>query len=229
MKIHRLALSALALAALSAPALALAEEFTMTFDGIPVAVGTPEPPPQDFGSAVLGFYNNDPDYNRDGKQPWNVTFDANALAICGQDLGPSCAGIFPAPPSGISALGWVEGESVRFEVTGGLYVSKMSFAYSDEGTGSGFAVRLFSGTTELLTLSNFTPCGSPFCDWRTFTVPQDDLAKGLVTGVAFLGAANSVVIDDIAVTTTPIPEPSTYALMLAGLALVAGVARRRAS
>jgi hypothetical protein len=29
------------------------------------------------------------------------------------------------------------------------------------------------------------------------------------------------------VTTTPIPEPSTYALMLAGLALVAGVARRR--
>jgi hypothetical protein len=41
------------------------------------------------------------------------------------------------------------------------------------------------------------------------------------------GRFNSLKLDDIAVTVTPVPEPNTYALMLGGLGAVAWVARRR--
>ena len=87
-------------------------------------------------------------------------------------------------------------------------------------------MRLFSDGTELLTLA-LTPCPGGFCEWKQFVVPQSALATAPVTSVAFLGSPNLVAFDSVSVTTTPIPEPSTYALMLSGLALLAGIARRR--
>lgn len=224
MTLHRLAFAALALAVVSAPASAL--EFTMNFDGIPVAVGPPPPPSQAFGSAVLGFYNGDPVYGRAGAKLWDVTFSDEALALCSSALGEDCKGNFPAPPSGNSAVATVSSNSFSFVVSRGLYVSKLSFYYTDAGTGSNPAVRLFSDGTELLTLA-LVPCPAGFCNWKQFVVPQDALAKAPVTSVAFLGTPNTVAFDSVSVTTTPIPEPSTYALMLGGLALLAGIARRR--
>lgn len=51
------------------------------------------------------------------------------------------------------------------------------------------------------------------------------------TGVGPLldGRANAVYIDDVqlSLTTAPVPEPETYALLMAGLGLVAAVSRRR--
>jgi hypothetical protein len=225
MTLHRIAFSALALAVVSAPASAL--DFTMDFDNIPVAVGPPPPPDQTFGSAVLGFYDNDPVYGRDGRQAFGVTFSPEALSICSFEVGEDCRGNFPTPPTGGSAVASESSNSFSFFVTPGLYVTQLSFYYTDAGTGSNPAVRLFSGSTELLTLA-LDPCESGFCDWKQFSVPQSALAQAPVTSVAFLGTANTVAFDDVSVTTTPIPEPSTYALMLGGLALLAGVARRRA-
>jgi hypothetical protein len=37
------------------------------------------------------------------------------------------------------------------------------------------------------------------------------------------------VVDNVSVVTTPVPEPETYALMLAGLGVMTFVARRRKS
>lgn len=224
MNLYRLVFSALALGSFSASASALS--FVMDFDNIPVAVGPPTPPDQVFGSAVLGYYNNDPFYNRTGRQDWDVTFSDEALAICYRAAGRTCRGNFPPPPSGVSAVASESSSSFSFFVSQDLFVSKLSFYYTDAGTGSNPGVRLFSRGTELLTLA-LTPCPSGFCAWKEFVVPQNALDGAPVTSVAFLGTANAVAFDSISVTTTPIPEPSTYALMLGGMALLAGIARRR--
>jgi hypothetical protein len=224
MKPHQIAFGALALAVVCVPAMAQGS-FTMDFDDIPVAVGPPAPPDQTYGSAVLGYYNGDPVYGRGGPF-WDVTFSDEALAICAQAIDEDCKGNFPGPPSGNSAVGSVSTSSFTFFVSPGLYVSSLSFQYTDAGASSNPGVRLFSGSTELLTLA-LTPCTGGFCPWKQFEVPQGALDDLPVTAVAFLGAPNSVAFDNVSVTTTPIPEPSTYALMLGGLALVAGLARRR--
>ena len=62
-------------------------------------------------------------------------------------------------------------------------------------------------------------------------VPKD-LVGTIVTAMFDSGPAmrGVLVLDDagnLGTTLTPVPEPETYALMLAGLAVVAGVARRR--
>lgn len=225
MNLLRTALAGAACLALAAPAAAL--DFTMTFDNIPVAVGPPPPPDQELGSAVLGFYDNDPVYQRAGRQPWNISFSADALAICSSALNQDCSGNFPAPPSGDSAVGTVSSDFFEFAVTPGLYVQQLSFYYTDAGQGSDPGVVLFSNGSQLGNPLQLGTCVGAFCEWKPYTVPSADLAQGLVTSVRFLGKANMVAFDNIAVTTAAIPEPSTYALLLGGLALVAGVARRR--
>jgi hypothetical protein len=224
MNLTRIALTTLVCIGFSASAAAL--DFTMDFDDIPIAVGPPPPPSQVFGSAVLGFYNGDPVYGRAGSELWDVTFSDDALAICSSAISQSCKGNFPQPPSGNSAVASVSSSSFSFVVSTGLYISKLSFYYTDAGTGSNPAVRLFSEGTELGTLT-LDPCPAGFCAWRQFVVPQDALNKAPVTSIAFLGTANQVAFDSVSVTTTPIPEPSSYALMLGGLVLLAGFTRRR--
>ena len=98
MTLHRLVFAALALAIVSVPASAL--DFTMDFDDIPVAVGPPPPPDQSFGSAVLGFYNNDPVYQRTGRQALDVTFSDEALSICSSALERRLQGQLPAAAVG---------------------------------------------------------------------------------------------------------------------------------
>lgn len=224
MNLTRIALATLICIGFSAPAAAL--DFAMDFDDIPVAVGPPPPPDQVFGSAVLGFYNGDPVYGRVGSEFWDVTFSDDALAICSSSVSQSCKGNFPLPPSGNSAVASVSSNSFSFVVSTGLYITKLSFYYTDAGTNSFPGVRLFSGGTDLGTLT-LDPCPAGFCPWKQFIVPQDALDKAPVTSIAFLGIANQVAFDSVSVTTTPIPEPSSYALMLGGLALLAGFARRR--
>lgn len=231
MNLLRTALAGAACLALTAPAAAL--DFTMTFDDIPVAVVpppppvVPPPPDQELGSAVLGFYDNDPVYQRAGRQPWNISFSADALAICSSALGPDCSGNFPAPPSGDSAVGTVASSFFEFAVTPGLFVQQLSFWYTDAGQGSNPQVLLFSEGAQLGNPISLATCVGAFCEWKQYVVSAADLALGPVTSVRFSARPNSVVFDDIAATTAAIPEPSTYALMLGGLALVAGVARRR--
>jgi hypothetical protein len=243
MNLLRTVLASMACIAFAAPA-AAQQSFLMDFDGpsgiiIPSASPDGGPDDPEFGSAVLGYYNGDPGPNnppfpRAGNQNWDITFSPEALAICAPfppiTTQDDCSGNFPKPPSGVSAVGTVaEGiTSFSFSVTPGLYVSKLSFDYTNGGAGSDPAVVLFSNGAQLGNPLVLTTCTGGFC-WASYEVSAEDLARGLVTSVQFQGQPNLVAFDNIAVTTAAIPEPSSYALMIGGLALLVGVARRRTS
>lgn len=235
MTLPHIALTALVAAAFSAPAAAL--DFTMNFDGI-TAAGTPdEGPNSEYGSAILGYYNGDPGeaptFPRAGNQNWDVTFASTALAITPEADGG--IGQFDTAKSPPSAAGSLTNNGVRFDLTTGLYISQMSFWYNAGGTGSNPIVIVYSGGVEVDSRA-LSLCAQPgpdgFCGWTEYVFSSQSLQEWAgngqyITGVTLGGNANRVVYDDVFLSTAAVPEPSTYALMLGGLALVAGVARRR--
>jgi hypothetical protein len=239
MPLTRTTLATLALCCAASPALAL--DFTMDFDLIPLA-NTPAESVGDFGlgSEILGYYNDDPVFGRSGKQSFDVTFSAGALAINSRQ-DEDGAGNFDTAHSGLSALGTVaSSEGVSFELSTGVSVSKLSFWYSAGGSGSNPSLQLFAGGTNVFS-ENLAICADPnlsdgFCAWAEYVLSDQVVANlaaqgKLITKVTFGATANKVVFDDVSLVTATgvpaIPEPSTYALMALGLALVAGAARRR--
>jgi PEP-CTERM motif len=228
----RNALFSAACIAVAAPAVA-GQVFTMTFDDIPKAVagqGQPTPPDQEFGSAVLGFYNGDPVYKRDGNRPWNTTFGTNALAICEVSANDdtSCLGQVPPSPSGGSYVGTVVDKPIEFTLTD-VFLSNLSFYYFIAAQNADVVVELFAGSDRVIAIP-LARCEG-ICDWREFKGLGESLDGGdKVTRVQFQSTQNSAVFDNITVTTSggiAIPEPSTYALMAMGLVMLAGITRRR--
>jgi len=90
-----------------------------------------------------------------------------------------------------------------------------------------------NGTGIVLATLNLSPnagsCpgyGAGFCPFS----PSGIAFAGTAYSVGFAGVANQIVFDDVtfgSVSPNPVPEPETYALMLAGLATVAAITRRR--
>lgn len=68
--------------------------------------------------------------------------------------------------------------------------------------------------------------------YLAFSQTFSGLTAGESYSLRFAAAANrgalSVGIDDVSLDVSPVPEPSTWALLIAGLALVGAAARRRA-
>jgi hypothetical protein len=240
MTLTRTAIATLALCCAATPALAL--DFTMNFDEIPRA-NTPPESNGDFvlGSEILGYYNGDPEFGRSGNQAFDVNFFTGALAINSRE-DENGGGTFDRAYSGLGALGTVSNaEGASFELTTGVSLSALSFWYSAGGSNSNPSLQLFSGGTSVFSES-LAICADPnesdgFCAWEQYVlsdrVVADLTAQGkLITGVTFGATPNKAVFDDVSLTTATgvpvIPEPSTYALMALGLALVAGTARRRA-
>lgn len=226
----RTALTALALCCAGVPALA----FTLDFDNIARA-GTPaEGAGAGLGSEILRFYDGDPVLARAGNQAYDVSFSAGALAINSlEDVDG--AGNFNAARSGLSAAGAVASDSFSFQLGTGLSLASFSVFYK-ASLGSNPSVELLSdgavagGTFSLALCDQLDD--DDLCGWQEFKLAAADLAGRSIDQVRFNGAANLFVIDDATLSTvrdvTPIPEPSTYALMALGLAVLAGTARRRA-
>ncbi len=233
MKTIRSTLAAVTLSALALPA--TAQVFTMDFDGAkPPAQGTgiaaaPGLPGQNAGSAVLGYYNGDPGFNRVGNQAWNTTFGSSALAI-GSLQDPDGQGNFPTAHSGWWAVGSVASPSLQFDISPGLRITELAFWYNAGGAGSNPGVAVLAGN-QLVFSASLDECTSPgsggFCGWKQYSFDPGQLSGNLVTRVTLSGTPNKVVFDDIAVTAVPVPEPASYALMALGLMVVTAFGRRK--
>ena len=110
-------------------------------------------------------------------------------------------------------------------VVGTLYT--FSFAYSNNafaGATARSATYSVGGLTGTVTHSSATPDN---LDWNVFR--GSFTATGSTTTLSFTerdGAGNAgVLLDDVSV--VAVPEPATWAMMIAGFGLVGGVARRR--
>lgn len=100
--------------------------------------------------------------------------------------------------------------------------------------GAGLTARLFSSTNgtyatnaTLATSAITTAAGAYTQYFLAYTATPAD--SGKTVGVSFFGTAGYPNVDNVVLTVTPVPEPSTYALMFAGLGGLLLVTRARRS
>jgi len=202
-----LALAAVAAMAVSAPASAVT---VLTFEGIP-------------DQAPVGdFYA--PDY----------TFSPATLALIDQDAGGT--GNFANEPSPSTVMFFLDANNAILDVTNG-FDTGFSFYYSSSTAATVTVYEGANGTGNILAqldldAQGFDNCtGDPFgdfCNWTAIGVTFDGIARSIDFG----GTANQTGFDNITFgSDTPgnpgVPEPTTWAMMIAGLAVVGASMRRR--
>ena len=151
-----------------------------------------------------------------------VSFGGDMLAVRNDDLGP----YFSNAPSAIGVMAPV-GPDAFMNVAVGF--TSLNFFYSSSAAVVG-GVKVWSGLdgtgtllTSLSLLNNAqTGCNSaPYCRFDSLSATF----SGVGRSVGFDGAAGVAGFDNVNITV--VPEPTTLVLMALGLAVVAGVARRR--
>lgn len=207
------ALTAVALAA-SAMSSQAADIFRLDFDAL-------------LDDAQVGDY-----YNGNGGPSYGTVFTGDSRAVKSIDFGGN--GNFAGQPSGENALYFVT-STVVVDVAIG-FENALSFAY----TGNAANIKVFGkvGNT-FVTLFSSDLTAPPNCDdgdhdncnWSIYSVEFSGVAYRLEFG----GQPNKTLYDNITfgykdpigILPPPVPEPSTYGLMLLGLAGLGAVARRR--
>ena len=180
--------------------------------------------PTSFAS-IAEHYNGGTDSDDVAGANLGVSFGLDALALRNDELGPYF-GNAPSPVGVLTAVGADAAMNVAIGFTG-----IVSFAFSSVDAGE---IGIWSGMNGtgtrlggLAVTANATGCdaATPLC---LFSTASFDLGANVAKSLTFGDAASlTVVFDDV--TVTAVPEPETYALMGLGLALVAGIARRRAA
>lgn len=216
MKFIKSAFAAAAFAAVMAPASAAV---VLDFEGV-----------GDF-AAVNNFYNGGTDSLGNSGTNYGIAFSSASLGLIDSDAGGS--GNFANEPSASTILFFLDANNAVLNAAAG-FTTGFSFFYSSSTAAS---VNVWSGlgaTGTLLgslnlTAQGFDNCvGDPngqFCNWTAIGVGF----SGTAMSIDFGGTANQTGFDDITFgSITPgVPEPETYALMLAGLGIVGYMARRR--
>ena len=211
----------LSLCALLLPAGAQAQ--VLTFEGV------------GHNAAVNDFYNGGTDSAGNSGPNLGINFSSQSLGLIDLDAGGAGTGNFANEPSPSTVLFFLSGGAATMNVAAG-FMTGFSFFYSASELGF---VNVYSGlnATGILLAAiplainfNIGCTGDPngqYCNWDPIGVPF----VGTARSVDFGGSANFIAFDDVTLSSVtpgaPIPEPSTYGLMLAGLGLVAFVASRR--
>jgi len=184
------------------------------------------------GSAAIGNY-----YNGGAGTNHGIEFFGNALAINSRVGGCGGDGNVALQPSGCGVLFFLTGGATGMNRAAG-FTTGFSLFYSAANLPGSLAVWSgLNGTGNVLgslalpstgSGSNNNACfGQDYCPWTSVGVGFAGTAQSIV----FAGVQNQIAFDDVTFGSitpgTVIPEPSTYALMAAGLAALGFVSRRR--
>ena len=204
-------LSTVAAALLAAAPALSASAVTLDFEG---AAGYVNP--------IEGFYGGGTDSLGQSGPNLGISF-SDVAGLSNDALGPYYSNA-PSPLTVVFAF-----DDTAFMNVAAGFVGTLAFAYSSSGAAVN-AVNVYSGlngtgtllgSLSLLANAQSGCAATPFCNFDDLILPF----AGTARSVGFGGGSPNVLYDNIAV--TPVPEPETYALMLAGLATIAAVRRRR--
>lgn len=176
--------------------------------------------------------------------PLGIAFSAEGLALSNDGTGSGVNGEFftHAPSMGAVLFAPGSNESVTISALAGkAFVQSVSVYYSSAYVNSALvdlgypafagilnsAISVYDAAGQRIISNSLDQnasvgCSdSPFCNWNRVTVSFSGEAKTIV----LKGANGSIAYDNLTVST--VPEPQSYALMLAGLAAVGFLAARR--
>lgn len=162
-----------------------------------------------------------------------VVFSTSAAVLSNDGLGSGVDGAYytNAPTmAGVLAIDPAANNTVISLTGGQSFVNEVSFYFSATADTSP-AVAVYAGAdgtgkrlARLAVFENITDSGctdSAFCNWQKASISF----SGRATSIVFAGNSGQIAYDNITVST--VPEPESYALMLAGLAGLGFLARRR--
>jgi hypothetical protein len=168
---------------------------------------------------------------------FGIVFSGNAQAICLNSLSAVCSntsrGGLGDPNSQEGGLFFLSGSSTLMGIAAG-FTTGFSFNYvslSEPGSVSVWSG--LDGTGTLLGTIDLTPNAGSCPGYSAGFCPFSPIGVGFAgtaMSIEFAGVANQIVFDDVTFgSVTPgVPEPSTWAMMMLGLAGLGLAGRRRA-
>jgi PEP-CTERM motif len=183
-------------------------------------------------AAINDFYNGGTDSQGNAGVNYGISFGANSLALRESDPLAN----FSREPSAETVMFFLTGSSVLnygpgFDEGFSFFYSTVSFAAQVQVYDGLNATGNLLGTISLAALGAGPDLSNPFSNWEIGSLSF----AGTARSIDFGGTVNQVGFDNITFgsvdpnqpTVPAIPEPSTYALMLAGLGVMTLIARRR--
>jgi len=183
-------------------------------------------------AAVNDFYNGGTDSQGNSGTNYGINFSSTSLGLIDSDAGGT--GNFANEPSPSTVLFFLSGGAATMNIAAG-FDTGFSFFYSANGAGFVTVYDGLNATGNVLATLNLVSqfsdncSGDPSGDYCNWT-PVGVTFSGIAHSVDFGGTVNRIAFDNVTFgSETPggvVPEPATWAMLIAGFGMV-GVAMRR--